>query len=381
MRPNKGSRIKSLIIASAFACTASALAQTNDIKIKVTELTDDLHRPWAVEVLPNQDLVITERNGDVRVWQNGQLSDPIKGLPEVHEVGQGGLLDVKAHPNFTQNSTLYFTYAKGTNDSNRTVLAKAKLQSPGETGRYQLVDVIEIFSALPKKERSHHYSGRIEFLPDGTLIFAVGDGGRYQDKAQLLDNHLGKVIRLNDDGSLPSDNPYANDDSVLSEIYSYGHRNPQGMFYDEKRQLLFSNEHGPKGGDEINIIEPTKNYGWPAITYGVNYSGTTISEFTHKEGMEQPLLQWTPSIAPSSIMVYYGNEFPQFQGHILTTALKFEELRLVRLSSPESGSVEVLSQQTLLKEQEERLRDIAMNSKGQLYIITDSGKLWHLTKH
>lgn len=367
---NKIKRIKKI---TALFLALTAFTSNAKVDIKVTELAKGLERPWAVAYLGQDSLLVTERNGQLRWYNKGILSAPIEGLPKVYNAGQGGMLDVKPHPNFASNSLVYFTYAKGTSDKNATYLARAKF----EDGK--LSNIEELFTASPEKENAYHYSGRIEFLPDGTLIFAVGDGYFYKDKAQELDNHFGKTIRLNDDGSVPKDNPYVGNASAKSEIYSYGHRNPQGMFYDKQRNLLFSNEHGPKGGDEINIIKPAVNYGWPAITYGVDYSGEIISDLTHKEGMEQPLLQWTPSIAPSSIMVYYGEEFPEFNGHILTTTLKYKELRLVKLSKG-NGKVEVSGQETYLKDEQGRLRDIDIGIDGVLYLVTDGGLLLQLSK-
>lgn len=350
-----------------------ALGSQAQAQIKVTELADGLERPWAVAQLPDDSLVITERNGQLRWFQNGKLSKPIAGLPEVFNQGQGGLLDVKPHPDFANNALLYFTYAKGSRNSNATYLARAKFADG------KLTNVEQIFQAAPFKKSSYHYSGRIEFLPDGTLIFAVGDGYAHKDDAQVLDNHFGKTIRLNPDGTVPANNPYVKTNDAKPEIYSYGHRNPQGMYYDQERKVLFSNEHGPKGGDEINIIEPTVNYGWPVITYGVDYSGAIISDLTHKEGMQQPLLQWTPSIAPSSMLVYYGDEFPEFRGHILTTTLKYKELRLVKLSN-DKDNIKVLGQETYLKDKHGRLRDIEIGSEGELYLVTDDGLLLRLNR-
>jgi len=348
----------------------TALAET---KLKVTELANGLARPWAVAQLPDGSLLITERKGQLRWFNNGALSGAINGLPRVYNAGQGGMLDVKPHPDFVNNNLIYFTYGKGNDKNNATYLGKAKFKDG------QLTEVSELFKAEPNKENAYHYSGRLEFLPDGTLVFAVGDGYFYKDKAQELDNHFGKVIRLNDDGSVPANNPFVGQANVKPEIYSYGHRNPQGMFYDVERKLLFSNEHGPKGGDEINVITPALNYGWPAITYGVDYSGDIISELTHKEGMEQPLLQWTPSIAPSSLLVYYGREFPEFNGDILTTTLKYQELRLVELSG-DKNKIEVKGQKTFLKNEYGRLRDIEIGKAGELYLVTDAGLLLKLTK-
>lgn len=362
-----------MIKTTAFAFTLLAASAYGAPEINVTELANGLERPWAVAALPDGSLVITERSGQLRWYNKGQLSQPIKGLPEVFDAGQGGMLDVKPHPDFANNRWLYFTYAKGDNSNNATYLARAKFNN----GR--LSELTELFKASPSKQRAYHYSGRIEFLPDNTLVFAVGDGYSYKDQAQTLDNHFGKVVRLNDDGSVPDSNPFYHNAQAQAAIYSYGHRNPQGMYYDDKRQLLFSNEHGPKGGDEINIIKAGVNYGWPAITYGIDYSGAIISDLTHKEGMAQPLLHWTPSIAPSSMLVYYGQEFPEFNGNILTTTLKYQELRLVTLSKP-GQKLSVLGQTSLLKNKYGRLRDIEIGDKGELFLVSDSGKLLQLNK-
>ena len=348
--------------------TNAVLAKTN---FAVTELANGLERPWAVTQLPNGSLMITERNGQLRHWHNGQLSKPIKGLPAVYNAGQGGMLDVKAHPNFEIQPWLYFTYAKGDSSNNATYLARAKWQNG------KLSEFSQLFKAAPEKKGAYHFSGRIEFLPDGSLVFAVGDGYSYMDEAQSLKNHFGKIVRLNADGTVPNDNPFVDVNNAKDEIYTWGHRNPQGMYYDKKRQILFSNEHGPKGGDEINIIKPSFNYGWPDITYGIDYSGDIISELTHKDGMQQPLLQWTPSIAPSSLLVYYGNEFPELNGHILTTTLKYQELRLVKLSKG-TEPLTVEGQESYLKNEYGRLRDIEIGHNGELFVVTDGGLLLQL---
>lgn len=371
-----GMLAKTMILVASAGLGFSVAAK---VQLQVETLNDSLERPWGLSHLGAGKMLITERNGDVRLYDGNSLSKPIEGLPSVYNVGQGGLLDVHAHPNFKQNNVVYFTLSTGSATKNRTELVRAKLVAG------KLLDVETIFSAKPNKKQALHYSGRVEFLPDGTLVFAVGDGYLYMDHAQQSDSHLGKVVRLNEDGSVPKDNPFVNDSKYKPEIYTLGHRNPQGMFYDHKRGLLFSNEHGPKGGDEINIIQPGKNYGWPEITYGVDYSGDIISELTHKAGMEQPLLHWTPSIAPSSLLVYYGKEFPEFEGDILTTALKYTQIRHVKLSKVNKlietqAKPKVLEQTVYLKERGERLRDIELDEEGRIYVITDSGKLWRISK-
>jgi glucose/arabinose dehydrogenase len=349
-----------------------------EFSFNITTLVSGLTQPWGMTTLPNGDLIITERNGQLRRWNGKSLSAKIVGLPKVLYIGQGGLLDVKAHPNFAKNKWLYFTYSAVSSEpqkknKNGTHLARAKLI--GNT----LSQVEVLFSPRFMKSGGYHFAGRIEFLPDNTLVFGVGDGYSYKDHAQDLTSDLGKLIRLNDDGSIPADNPFVKKANRNSEIYSYGHRNPQGLSFDVKRNILFSNEHGPKGGDEVNIIKPSLNYGWPEITYGVDYSGEIISEDSAREGMQQPLVDWTPSIAPSSMVVYYGKAFPQLNGHLLNTTLKYQELRLVELVNigDTSGEtpVKVLRQSSYLKSLGERFRDIELDSEGNIYLLTDSGKL------
>lgn len=342
-----------------------------DFQLEV--LSEDLQRPWGISHLGDGQMLITERHGSLRLFNGKHLSAAIPGVPDVYNAGQGGLLDVTAHPQFADNQLIYLTLSYGARSSNGTRLIRAQFNDN------KLTQLKALFQAAPAKKQALHFAGRIAFLPDNTLVFGVGDGYTYKEHAQRLDSHLGKIIRLNDDGSVPADNPFVLTKGAKPEIYSYGHRNPQGVFFDHRRQRLFSNEHGPKGGDEINIIQPGLNYGWPAITYGIDYSGAVISELTHKDGMEQPLLQWTPSIAPSSMVVYYGSTFPELNGHILTTALKFTQLRVVALQGT-GTEIQVKSQQVYLKEYGERIRDIELDELGRIYLITDSGKLWRLSK-
>lgn len=344
---------------------------------KVDVLADGLERPWAVSQKSDGQLVITERNGNLRIYNKQGLSKPIAVPDKIYNAGQGGMLDVTER-NIDGVDWLYMSYASGDNDNNQLVVSRAQLVNS------QLENFQVIFKASPIKKGGYHFAGRITFLPDNSLIFGVGDGYSYMKQAQTLDNHFGKLVRINHDGSVPEDNPFytqakQSPKQYLATTYSYGHRNPQGMFYDEKRNIVFSHEHGPKGGDEINIILPGKNYGWPEITYGVDYSGEIISDLTHKEGMEQPILQWTPSIAPSSMLVYDGEMFPQFKGHLLVTTLKYRELRLVEILDSDNG-VKMGEQTIYMKDVGERLRDIEQGQRGELYIVTDAGQLLKLSK-
>lgn len=380
---------------------------------KVSIIFDGLHKPWGIAALPNERFIITERNGALRIWDNqtSTMSNANKQLEDsVYESGQGGMLDVIAHPKFAENHWVYVTFASGHKFSNGTTLVRAKIvlnesqpsnNKSSKAFGFELTDIKILFRATPQKAATYHFAGRMAFLPDQTLVFGVGDGYSYMDDAQKLDSHLGKIIRLNDDGSVPADNPFIKTKGALPEIYSYGHRNPQGLFYDDQRELLFSNEHGPKGGDEINIIKPKLNYGWPKITYGIDYTGFEITPHHQMKGLESPLVNWTPSIAPGSMLVYSGKEFPEFKGQLVNTALKYREMRVVALKPSENsnskGSAENVgktgelvskshsglmldSEQTFLKSFDERLRDITEDTQGRLLLLTDSGKLIRLSK-
>jgi glucose/arabinose dehydrogenase len=355
---------KLLLTILAFTCY-TGIAQA---KISAEKLTEKLERPWAVNVLDDGRILVTERAGFLRVWKSGQLSAPIKLADNIFNEGQGGLLDVIAHPDFKTNKTVYFTYSTGDKGRNATRLASAQLHGN------ELVNYKILFTAQPYKEAAYHFAGRMAFLPDGTLVFGVGDGYKYMKQAQTLDNHFGKIIRLNDDGSVPADNPFVNTPNAKPEIYSYGHRNPQGLVYDSKSGSLLSNEHGPKGGDEINLIQAGLNYGWPEITYGIDYSGDIISELTHKEGMEQPLLQWNPSIAPSSLIVYRHEQMPELQNSIINSALKYQEMRQVKIDV-KSADWKLGEQTTWFKNEFGRMRDITMDAAGNIFVVTDGGIL------
>jgi glucose/arabinose dehydrogenase len=237
--------------------------------------------------------------------------EPISGVPPVFNDAQAGLFDVVLSPDFEADQAVFLAYACGTASANHLCVARGQLQGMALEG------VVEIFRAKPAKQGSAHYGGRMAWLPDGTLIVTLGDGFDYREQAQDLSSHLGKIVRLNPDGSAPADNPFVGRDDALPEIYSYGHRNVQGLVYDSVEGLLIAHEHGPRGGDEINIIEPGHNYGWPVITHGIDYTGAMITPFVEREGMEQPLLHWTPSIAPSGMTRYRGELFPGWQGNLL----------------------------------------------------------------
>ncbi|WP_210401692.1 PQQ-dependent sugar dehydrogenase [Lacimicrobium sp. SS2-24] len=331
---------------------------------QVHTLASQLHYPWAVAELPDGSLLVTEKSGQLRRILDGKVSAPISGVPEVYYNSQGGLMDVVLHPQYTATGWLYLTYAHGTDDNNQLRLMRARLVDD------RLVEQQVLFRAQPMKDTPVHYGGRLAFMDDNTLVLSSGDGFDYREQAQNPASHLGKLIRLNDDGSIPADNPHI--EGGAEGVYSLGHRNPQGLAWDPFKKLLFANEHGPDGGDEINLIRSGSNYGWPVITHGKDYSGANISPFSEYPGMLQPVVDWTPSIAPSAMVVYRGAMFPELEGNLLSTTLKSKEVRRVVLDG-----IKLQSQQTLLSELDVRLRDIAVAADGGLYLLTDeaSGRL------
>ncbi|RRJ83762.1 PQQ-dependent sugar dehydrogenase [Aestuariirhabdus litorea] len=342
---------------------SSLLWAADEVKYELQVVADGLDHPWSLSFLPDGRMLVTERAGRLRMISASGIMDsaPVRGVPRVFDRSQGGLFEAVPHPDFANNGLIYLSYAWGDGDANGTRLARARLEGNA------LRDLEVLFTVEPLKDTPVHYGGRLAFMPDGTLLLTTGDGFDYREQAQKLDSLLGKVVRLNDDGSIPADNPFVGQADARGEIYSYGHRNPQGLLYDEESGTLYLHEHGPKGGDEINILEPGNNYGWPVITYGRDYSGATISPYTEYEGMEQPLIYWTPSIAPSGVTIYRGNEFPQWQGDLLVGALAGRQVRLVELDQGR-----VVGQQPLFTELGERIRDVRSGPDGRLYLISDS---------
>ena len=321
-------------------------------------VADNLDHPWSLVQLPDGSFLVTERSGQLlRVLPDGSR-ESIDGVPPSYFAGQGGLLDVVLHPKFDSNQVIYLSYAHGTPGANATAITRATLRGK------QLENAEQILLVSPHKDTPQHYAGRMLFLPDGTLLLTVGEGFDYRETAQDIENEMGKILRINDDGSIPDDNPFTNEKS--RRIWSYGHRNAQGLVFDADNEVLYMHEHGPRGGDEINVVLPGKNYGWPAITYGMDYSGAHVSPFTAAEGMEQPLLHWTPSIAPSSMALYTGEDFPQWRGDLLIGALVDKEVRRVDL---EDG--EVVGQESLFRELDARIREVSLGNDGRLYLLTD----------
>jgi glucose/arabinose dehydrogenase len=348
-------------MALALGALAAPLAQAQGDKgYTYQTVAEGISHPWRIAFLPGGDMLVTSRTGALwRIGESGKTE--IKGVPDVLAQSQGGLFEAVPHPDFEQNGLIYLTYAHGTRSENATRVARAQLKD----GALENLEVI--FTAQPKKAGAAHFGGRIAFLPDGTFLLTTGDGFTYREEAQKLDNHLGKVLRLNADGSVPKDNPFIGRQGALPEIWTYGHRNPQGIVFDAATNRVVANEHGPRGGDEINILEPGTNYGWPVATHGVDYSGAQISPYKTYPGMADPVVNWTPSIAPASLEVYRGEMFPNWRGDLLTATLVSREVRRVRLDG-----AKVVEQETLFADVGDRLRDVRVGPDGAIYLATDS---------
>jgi glucose/arabinose dehydrogenase len=350
---------------------AAPAAMQASPKMDVGVIASGLGFPWGIAFLPDGAMLVTEREGRLRIIRNGQLDPkPIGGVPKVFVDHQGGLFDVVLHPKFAENNLVYLSFAGGTNAANATRIIRARFDGTA------LADVKEIFRSSPDKAGGAHFGGRMLFLPDGTLLMPVGEGFAYREKAQGLDTDLGKIIRINDDGAIPSDNPFVGKEGARKEIWSYGHRNPQGILRDPETGVIYAVEHGPQGGDELNRIEPGKNYGWPVITYGVDYTGAQITPYTERPGMEQPLAYWVPSIATSGAAIYTGDLFPAWKGDIFIAALAGSEVRRVHMAGGKPAR-----QESLFKDQEVRFRHVAQGPDGALYLLTDDldGKVLKVT--
>jgi len=316
---------------------------------------EDLHLPWSIAFLPDGSALVTGLAGQLRrIDSTGRVGDAIENVPEVYFAGQGGLFDVLLHPQFEQNGLIYLSFAEGHRKDNGTAIARGRLS--GDT----LEGIEIIFRNFTRKDTPVHYGGRMAFMADGTLLLTTGDGFDYREAAQDVSSGLGKVLRMNDDGTPAASNPFPGSPWV----YSYGHRNPQGLAVSGSG-VIWLHEHGPRGGDELNRIEPGVNYGWPAITQGLDYSGAVISPYTEWEGMAQPLHYWAPSIAPSGLAFYEADLFPAWKGDLLIGALVNREVRRLDISGGK-----VVGEESLFSGLSARIRDVRTGPEGALYILT-----------
>lgn len=360
-----------LLISLMALILCPGIVHADDDPFTVETVADDFDHPWSLAFLPDGDFLITERGGTLwRVARDGQTRTEIKGVPRVVARGQAGLFDIALDPEFTKNNRVYIAYAGQGKGGFGTEVARARLSLTDA----MLVETKILFRVAPKSGSEQHFGGKLLFLPDNTLLLSLGE--RYDMReAQNKGNHLGAIIRIDRDGNVPDDNPFVKQDYARPEIYSYGHRNVQGLALQPGTGVIFEHEHGPRGGDEVNIIKPGRNYGWPEITYGIDYTGFKITDRTAAPGMEQPLMHWTPSIAPSGMAFYDGDLFPAWRGHLLVGALAGESLRVLAVDGERIGR-----QTTYLKDLGERIRDVRVGPDGAVYLLTDSsdGRLLRL---
>ncbi|WDZ75508.1 PQQ-dependent sugar dehydrogenase [Ensifer adhaerens] len=360
--------LTALVALAAIAAPSGAHAQearefpSQHGTLRVETVATGLEHPWSVEALLGGGLIVSERPGRLRILRDGKVSKPLKGVPKVAARGQGGLLDIALDPGFAENRTLYLTMAANGKGGYGTAVVRAKL-AKDESG---LTDVKELFRMSKFTGKGQHFGSRIAIAPDGSLFFGIGDrgeGGRAQDPR----DHAGAILHINADGSVPGSNPYRGGTGGLAEIWSKGHRNPQGIAFDPKDGTLLTVEHGARGGDEVNNPQAGHNYGWPVITYGKDYSGAEIGEGTAKDGLDQPLFYWDPSIAPGALAVYRGKMFPEWDGDLLVAALKYQ--LVARLERDDSGAIG--SEERLFDGEFGRIRDVVVAPDGALLMVTD----------
>jgi len=360
---------KTLLAHTLFAALAAATSAAQDEtfptekhEVRVATVAKGLSHPWGLAFLPDGRMLVTERPGRMRiVAMDGRVSPPLAGVPEVYARGQGGLLDVALHPDFARNRLVYFSYAEPGPGGAGTAAAMARLSDDGA----RLENLKVVFRQQPKSEGGNHFGSRLVFARDGRLFITIGE--RYQmELAQDISVNRGQVIRIEADGRIPADNPFVNRNGARPEIWSYGHRNPQGAALHPQTGKLWTVEHGPAGGDEVNIPLPGRNYGWPVIGYGNHYNGRPIGVGTHKEGMEQAVYYWNPAIAPSGMDFYTGDKFPGWRGNMLIAVLK--EQMLVRL---ELSGEKVVREERMLRGIGDRLRQVRTGPDGYVYLLTD----------
>ncbi len=360
-----------LLLTPPGRAAADRVVLTEQVTLKLERVVDGLEHPWGMAFLPDGRMLVTERPGRLRLVAEGRLSPrPVGGLPEIARAGQGGLLDIALHPDFAANRLVYLSYAGAGPDGVGTEVARGRWHDG------DLEDVEVIFRALPKSDGGRHFGSRLVFDPAGMLYITLGDRGD-RPRAQRLDDHAGSIIRLRDDGRVPDDNPFVGRADAAPEIFSYGNRNVQGAALHPETGELWAHEHGPQGGDELNVIRAGVNYGWPVITYGVNYGiGTAIGEGTAKPGMAQPLHYWVPSIAPSGMAFYTADRIAGWQGSLLIGSLKFQTL--VRLAL---DGERVVHEERMLDGEIGRIRDVRQGPDGAVYLLTDAdnGALYRLT--
>ncbi|MGQ1889937.1 PQQ-dependent sugar dehydrogenase [Thermophagus sp. OGC60D27] len=346
--------------------TFPEIVNTEDLSFRIDTVASGLNIPWGMEWLPNGDLLVTERSGELFRFRNKSFAARIQGVPKVYANGQGGLLDIIIHPDYENNGWIYLAYSEPEGNGGNTAIMRARLKEN------TLVDQEKIFKAQPNTRSGVHFGCRMAFDKDHYLFFSVGERGN-SSNAQDLSNHCGKIHRIHDDGRIPEDNPFIDTPGAMTSIWSYGHRNPQGLTFHPETGILWETEHGPKGGDELNIIKKGANYGWPEITYGINYNGTIITRDTAKAGMEQPIIYWTPSIAPSGMAFANAEVYPQWANNIFSGSLSFRYLVRTVLSGNKVKKHEIMLREA------GRVRVVETGPDGYLYIgVENPGLVFRL---
>lgn len=353
-----------LLLSSMVAASAADPVEfaTKKAEVAVETIASGLAGPWGVEVMPDGGFIVTEISGNLRIIRDGRVSEPISGVPEVAQRGQGGLLDVALDPGFSTNRTLFLSMAVSDGGGYGTAIVRGVLSADGKS----LTETKELFRMAKLTSKGQHFGSRIAIGQNGSLFFGIGDRGE-RDRAQDMQDHAGAILHINADGTIPADNPYRNGKDAKPEIWSKGHRNPQGIVIDPKSGELLTVEHGARGGDEINVPQPGKNFGWPVITYGKDYSGVEIGVGQAAEGYEQPLYYWDPSIAPGAIDVYHGAMFPEWEGNLLVGALKYQ--LMARLERDETGKI--VAEERLFEGEFGRIRDVKVAPDGSILMLTD----------
>ena len=343
--------------------------ETSAGKVKAELVFDRADIPWGFAILPNGDLLVSDRKGDLYLKQ-GQESQKLKNVPAVKSTFQGGLLDVELHPNYAENGWIYVSYSKPNpkgGDGSTTAIFRAKISGNS------LTDVEDIFVATPYLETGHHYGSKLFFDKNGYLFFTVGDRGKRDDNPQSLKNHCGKVHRIKDDGAIPEDNPFVNVEGAMKSIYSYGHRNPQGLVINMENGTIWESEHGPRGGDELNIVIPGKNYGWPIVSYGINYNGTTFTDKTSDSKFKGPETYWVPSIAPCGMTMITNDKYGDWKGDVLIGSLRFDYVNKVSIKD------DVILGEEQLFPKIGRVRNVEMGPDGFLYVaVEDPGRVYKM---
>jgi aldose sugar dehydrogenase len=365
-------KIKILIIflvLGTYACNANGerpgpVIESEKISFTIDTLAQGLENPWGMAFLPDGRILIAERPGRLRMYAQNELREqPVPGIPEIWANGQGGFMDIVLHPNYDENGWIYLAYAEPRGPGGNTSIARGRMR--GNT----FTDVEVIFRGEPATGAGHHFGSRIVFDDDGYLFTTIGDRGVMQN-AQMLENHNGKVMRIYDDGRVPDDNPFTDVEGAMPEIWSYGHRNIQGMGLHPETRQLWTHEHGPRGGDEINLVSKGLNYGWPEVTHGINYDGTVITQDTTRAGMEDPVLHWTPSIAPCGLAFVDSERFPEWQNNMLVGALAGQHIHRVVIENDEVTGTEYLLQDFA------RFRDVRVGPDGYIYALTEAPGLF-----